>query len=255
MPARQLLERDAPLRRHRQQQRGDQLVRRRRRLVEVDEEIVRLDDADAVRAGDLDRAAERQQAGRQFGRGIGERDRAAERAAVADRGVGDMRQGQCEQRRMGGDKRRGEGLGMAHQRADAQPFPVKLDAVEAGNAVDVHQHARAREPHIEQRDKALPARDDAGLAGTGAEQRKRLRDRSRSRIGRTERASLASSRTAVCRRCLILVDDCLSSDKYQCACPPCQSSHGRLGRGEMESVIDGRYQLVMILSGNSHQAG
>ena len=53
---------------------------------------------------DVDFAVERQQAGRQFGRRIGEGDRAAERAAVADGGVADMRHGARDQRRVFGDQ-------------------------------------------------------------------------------------------------------------------------------------------------------
>ena len=68
--------------------------------------------------GDLDLAAERQQARRQFGRRIGEGDRAAERAAVADRRMADMRHGERDQRRVPGDLGGALGLDVAGQRAD-----------------------------------------------------------------------------------------------------------------------------------------
>ena len=65
-------------------------LRPERGLEQALEEIVGLDRALAVRPGDLDLAAERQQAGRQFGRRIGEGDRAAD----ACRGCG-SRRGRC----------------------------------------------------------------------------------------------------------------------------------------------------------------
>ena len=132
-----------------------------RGLEQVAEEIVGRDGAAPLRAGDLHLAAEREQAGRQLGGRIGERDRAAERAAVADRRMADMRHGARDQRRVLRDDRRAFGRGVAHQGADLHAAVAARDAVETGNAVDVHQEARRVEPHVERGDQALAARQHA----------------------------------------------------------------------------------------------
>src|SRR6185436_8398976 len=61
------------------------------------EKIARVDLAIACLARNHEFSAERNTAGRPFGRGIGERDAAAYRADVADRDVRDMRRRLCEQ--------------------------------------------------------------------------------------------------------------------------------------------------------------
>ena len=119
MAARELGEADAGVRRRgRNADRGQHVARAERGLEQALEEIVGLDRALALSAGDLDLAAEREQARRQLGRRIGEGDRAAERAAVADRGVADMRHRQRDQRRVPGDLGGALGLRVTRQRAD-----------------------------------------------------------------------------------------------------------------------------------------
>ncbi len=109
------------------------------------------------RAGNVDLAIERHQAGWKLGGRVGERDRAADGAAVADCGMADMRHGRGDQRRMTRDLGRALGLGMANQRPDLDPAVLHHNVVEPVDAVDVDQQGGMAEPHIERCHQALPA--------------------------------------------------------------------------------------------------
>ena len=148
--------------------------------------------APAAGSGDLHLAAERQQAGGQFGRRIGERDRAADGAAVADRRMPDMRQRLRDQRRMPRHDRRGERRRVPHQRADLDLPVFDRDAVEPADAVDVDQQARRIEPHVERGDQALAAGQHA-RAVMRAERFDRMLERARFRIGEWRRLHAAPS--------------------------------------------------------------
>ena len=137
-------------------------------------------------AGDLDLAAERKQAGGEFGGRIGEGERAADGAAIADGGMRDVRERERDQRRMFGDLARAFGLGVAHQRADFELAVLAINAVEAGDAVDVDQQARRGQPHVERGEQALAAGEQAGFAAR-AEQVDGLVERARSCIGEWRR--------------------------------------------------------------------
>src|SRR5207237_10596363 len=83
-----------------------------------------------------------------------------------------------------GDERRGvHDLGrtlrlrVAYQRADLDVAVAARDAVEARHGVDVDQQARARQPHVERGDQALPARQ--GPRALAAEKFDRVLDRAR----------------------------------------------------------------------------
>ncbi len=92
---------------------------RERRGVEAGEELRRRD-APLVRgAARDDDGIERDAAGRQLGGRIGEGQRAADGAAVADGGMGDQRHGLGEQRHMPAHQLVGAKLGMGGERADA----------------------------------------------------------------------------------------------------------------------------------------
>ena len=164
---------------------GEHLVRRQRGLEQALEEILCLDGALALRAGRLDFAVERQQAGRQFGGRVGKGDGAAERAAVADRRVADMRHGARDQRRVLGDDVGALGGGVARQCADLDHAVFERDAVEAVDAVDVDQQGRRRQPHVEGGDQALPAGEQARVRL--AEQRNGLLGRARLFVGEWRR--------------------------------------------------------------------
>src|SRR5262249_53344693 len=74
-------------------------ARPKRGLEQAREEIIGFDRELPLRPDDFDFAIERDDARRQFGGRIGEGERAADGAAVADRGVADMWQRQSDQRR------------------------------------------------------------------------------------------------------------------------------------------------------------
>ena len=169
----------------------EHVLRPERGLEQALEEILRPDGALALGAGGVDFAIERQQAGRQFGGRIGEGDGAAERAAIADGGVADMRHGARDQRRVFGDQLGAFGLGMAHQRADLDLAVFVRDAVESADAVDVDQQARGGQPHIERGDQALPTRQQARVLML-AEQRNRFLERARFFVGEWRRLHASS---------------------------------------------------------------
>ncbi len=75
---------------HRQPRFDQQFVVAQRRRHDALEEIARRDDALAARALGQNLAVERDQHQRPFGRRIGMREAAAERAAIADRIMGDV---------------------------------------------------------------------------------------------------------------------------------------------------------------------
>src|SRR5579864_1094874 len=161
--------------------------------------MIRHDHALAGWAGDLDLAAERQQAGGKLGGGIGEGDRSADRAAVADRGMGDVRQSARQKRRVLGDVALALGLGVAHQRADLDRAVVPLDTIEAREAVDVDQRVRCGESRIERGDEALTAGEQTRAFAVPSEQVDRVVERARLVIGEWRRLHAQSSLWALFR--------------------------------------------------------
>ena len=144
MPPREFGKSDARvLARRRHADSGEHVLRPERGFEQAFEEIVRLDRALALRPARLDFAVERQQAGRQFRRRIGEGNGAAERAAVADGDVADMRHGPRDQRRVLRDNVGAFGAGMARQRADFNRVALLRDAIEPIDAIDVDEQAGA----------------------------------------------------------------------------------------------------------------
>src|SRR5262245_4555143 len=170
--------------RHRNTDGREHIAPGERGLEQAFEELVGFDRALPLRAGDFDLGAKRDHARRQLGRRIGEGERAADCAAVADRGVTDVRKRQSDERRrlrnLGGAFR----LRVAHQRADFDMRVSQRDAVEPADAVDVDQQRRLAQPHVERRDQALSA----------CEQPRIVACQQFDRVG--DRASLG-----VCKRC------------------------------------------------------
>ena len=120
-----------------------QLVRSARRLVQPLEVVRRCHLAPSGGAVQHQGGAERQHAGRHLGRRVGERDAAAERAAVADRHMRDVRHGLGDQRQVARDGRGAGHVHMAGQRPDAHLLAAQLDAGQGLQPVDVDQQARA----------------------------------------------------------------------------------------------------------------
>ena len=79
-------------------------------------------------------------------------------------------------------ERRFKHLGMPDQGADPDRVAAILDAAQHIDPVDVDEHVRRRQPHIERRHQALAAGQDLRVAGAIAKQRQRLVDVVRSPI-------------------------------------------------------------------------
>src|SRR5262249_49189502 len=209
--------------------RGHHVARRERGLEQAPVKIIGLDGALAGWPRDHDLAAECDEAGRQLGRRIAERDRAADGAAVADRRMSDMRHRLGDERRVRGDVWRAFGLRVAHERAELEEAVAPRDAVEPGHAIDVDQEPRLAQPHIERRDQALPAGEDTRV-GLAADERERVIERFRSRIGERRRLhaflpalSLGALNTLTARlscRCLSLRDTVNAADWCASLSPP-----------------------------------
>ena len=97
-------------------------LRAERGFEQAFEKIASLHGALAGLGRDFNLAVEREQAGRQLGGRVGKGDRAAERAAVADGGVADVRHGQRDQRRVPGNVGGARRLGMARHARRSRPF-------------------------------------------------------------------------------------------------------------------------------------
>ena len=101
-------------------ERDQQVAGLDRRLIEILEERRRRNAARAFRTGDLHFGIHGQHHRGEFGGGIRQGDAAAQRAAVADRRVRDMRGGERQKRRASGDQRIVMRLDMPGQRAQPQ---------------------------------------------------------------------------------------------------------------------------------------
>jgi hypothetical protein len=130
------------LRRH--LDRGDQLARREVDLEQALEEVLRLHQALAAGARHHDARIERHHARGILGRGIGERDAAAERAAVADRRVRHVLHRLGEERDMPCDFLGFLELRMRNERADPEHALLEADFPER-QARDVDQQLGLRQ--------------------------------------------------------------------------------------------------------------
>ena len=149
----------------------DQLVCAPRGAQQPSEEVVRGHLASAARTAQMHRALERHQAQRQLGRGIGVRDGAAHRAAIADLKVGDEGKGQRQQGRHLGV---GLQLGLGDRRTHAHRIGLHHDGGQLCAARDVDQQGRLGQPHVKHRHERLPARQNARTFAMALQQRGRL---------------------------------------------------------------------------------
>ena len=111
--------------------------------------------------------------------GVGVRDRPDRGAPVADHGVGDVDQRLAQQRQRGIRLVVVLELRVPHQRADPHLGVGDVDVGEAGDLVDVDQVGRRGEPHVEDRDQALPARQHLAVVAHLGQHRDRLVDGAR----------------------------------------------------------------------------
>ena len=165
MAARQLGKSDRRSRwRHWKFHRDDQFAGLQVGFEQALEEILGLHLALAGQAAEHQGRAERHRAGRQFGRRIGVGEAAAERAAVADRDMADMRRGLAQQRKMLADQIGREQFAVPRQRAEPhRAVGVRL-AAQLLEVADVDQELRRRQPHVETGEQTLAAGDRHGFA-------------------------------------------------------------------------------------------
>ncbi len=97
-------------------------------------------------------------------RRVGMRDRAADRAPVADLRVADRRGDVVEERVRVADDRRLVDLAVRGTRADRQVVVRLDDAVETGHVAQVDKQGGLCEPELDQREEAVPTRQELGVA-------------------------------------------------------------------------------------------
>ena len=86
------------------------------------------------------------------GRGVGERQAAAERAAIADRGMGDERGGRRHQWRMMRDQFATQDIRMARAGPNPQYAGLDPNFAQLLDACDVDQQGRRRETEVQRRE-------------------------------------------------------------------------------------------------------
>ncbi len=174
----ELVEAAARIGGEKRQPRFDQkLVVAQRRGHDALEEIARRDDALAARAFRHHFAVERRQHQAPFGRRIGMRQTAAERAAVADRVMRDVPHHVGEQFAERAVANRAVESRMTHAGADGELAARNGDAVERFDPVDVDEVRRLGEPERHRRHETLAAGKDAAIvAGHLRQQGDRLVD-------------------------------------------------------------------------------
>ena len=159
-----------------------------RGLVRAAVEVGHVDRALAAAAADHGDGAERGADGAQVLGRVGLAERAADRAAVAHRRVGDLA---ARRRAMIGKWRASsvglEQLAVPGERADPHLAALLADVVElGGERVDVDQVLGRREPQLHHRQQRVAAGDEPGLRARGAPAAR----------GRRRRSTRARSRTA-----------------------------------------------------------
>ena len=128
---------------------------------------------------------------------VGQREAAAERAAVADRGVGDVRDGFGDERQVLAHLGGALDLGMSAQRADAHRAVAHFDARESLDSGDVDQQLGRGEPQVERRDQALAAGE---ICAGALEEGRTPRQRTRFRYATAAPSSPARLLARVCPR-------------------------------------------------------
>src|SRR5690606_17644748 len=114
------------------------------------------DRAASPRRGRLDRPAEDRQHGRHLPGGVGVHEAPHDRAPVPDHRMRDVPQRPPQQRLDRGGLRGALHPGVPGEGADPHAPVARVDGVELRHAVDVDEGGRGGEPHVQQRDEALP---------------------------------------------------------------------------------------------------
>src|SRR5687768_3194364 len=95
-----------------------------------------------------------------------------------------------EKRQLVADFRRTLDHGVRAECADAHSAIGGLDTGKPGKPGDVDQELRRRQPHVERRNEALPARED--FRARALEKLQRFRQRARFRVGERRRLQIAT---------------------------------------------------------------
>jgi hypothetical protein len=163
----------------RQVQGGHQLVGLERGQEGRHEELAGRDAPGAPGAARLDGGVERERDRGQLRGGVGVSQRPAERAAVADLEMPDVRRGPGQQRRGARDHLIPLQRAMPGQGAHPQRAVRPGDALQPGDAVDIDDVLRPAQPHGHHRHQALPAREHLCLVAQLGQHPHRLVNRRR----------------------------------------------------------------------------
>ena len=153
---------------------GQDLGRLDRGLERVEEEVPGRDDALAGPASTDDPCAHGEQHGRPVRRRIGVGDGAADRAPVADLRIADAAGHVVEHRVVVDDDRVLVDLAMGRLGPDAELVVGLDDPIEPGHVAEVDQEGRLGQPELDERDEAVAAGQQLGLAFAVLEDPQRL---------------------------------------------------------------------------------
>src|SRR5215217_5634970 len=110
-------------------------------------------------------------------------DAPADGASVADLRVADVTDRLGEERHISDDAPVALDGAVAGHRADGVAAVALVDVAKRTYSIQVYQPRRTRQPHIQQRDQALPARQDLGVAVRVAQRVQGLVEGSRGDVG------------------------------------------------------------------------
>ena len=124
----------------------------------------------AVRSLGHERAAQRQDRCGKIRRGVGVRQRAADRAAVANLGIAHLSRYMPQQGALGRQQVAGLQRTVPSQRTYGDVVAAVVDVAEVGHAADVDDHAGHRQAQLHHRQQGVAARQQLGLVAVLAEQ-------------------------------------------------------------------------------------
>jgi hypothetical protein len=145
-------------------------------------ELGHVDDALAGGPGDDDLRPQDVAHGGEVLRRVGLAQRAADRAAIADDGIGDDLLGVVHDREEPPDQVGLQERRVPGERTDAEHVGLLGDVPQLGDVVDVDQPLGPGEPQLHHRQQAVPAGDDAGLGAVAFEQFEHVADAGRADV-------------------------------------------------------------------------
>ncbi|MCY1443372.1 hypothetical protein D9M71_597820 [compost metagenome] len=134
------------------------------------EEVGSLDDALAFFRLENDLAAQRHQAQRQLGAGVGVSHRTADGAAIARLEVTDPGHRQCQQRNLVHQGRTRQQLRLAYPSAYRQAILAQFDIGQLSHMIDIDQQLGLSQAHVQHRHQRLATGNDASVLAVLGEQ-------------------------------------------------------------------------------------